>query len=76
MIFFHFILRRYVFRVTVTIGSVSAFLGFDYCSFLYVAEYVYLRLVTSYRVIALHDLHWNTCVSTIVTLGCLKFICS
>lgn len=32
----------------------SAFPGFDYCSFLYVAEYVYLRLVTSYRVITLH----------------------
>lgn len=45
MILFHFILRRYVFRVTVTMGSVSAFLGFDYCSFLFVTEYVYLRLV-------------------------------
>lgn len=32
----------------------SVFPRFDYCSLLYVAEYVYLRLVTSYRVIALH----------------------
>lgn len=52
MILFHFILRRYVFRVTVTIGSVPAFLGFDYCSFFMWLNMYTFDLFRSYRVIA------------------------